>query len=197
METPSRTRGRPVGLGSGLCFNRDCGPLASLPRPKCPRSYRVGAPRSISTFRDRPLFQTVSFFRRVSIQARPGRRAAGHRSRRETPCSGRDRQETTRSRDGAREVHGRQANVPSSVPAPVASPGTTEPPSRTRALEGRAHYFGSTAGVRPLCPVRDLRHRERRRRRSPSIFERFTSVDASSAAARSASSAAGGCSDIQ
>lgn len=55
-----------------------------------------------------------------------------------------------------------------------------------------------TIGLRPLCPVLDLwSHSDRRRRRSPSIFERFTSVDASPAAARSASSAAGGCSDTQ
>jgi len=36
METPSRTRGRPIGLGSGRYVDVNRGPLASLPRPKSP-----------------------------------------------------------------------------------------------------------------------------------------------------------------
>ncbi len=66
---PSPTRGRPVGLGSGLYCNADRGPLASIPRPRCSRTYRVGAPASMCTFSD------------VSDQVRLSRRAARRRRR--------------------------------------------------------------------------------------------------------------------
>ena len=61
MEMPSRTRGRPVGLGSGRYFDANRGPLASLPRPKC--HVLTGWVRRGQC----PLSQTVHFLRHSSV----------------------------------------------------------------------------------------------------------------------------------
>ena len=152
METPSRTRGRPVGLGSGLCSNRDRGPLASLPRPKCPRSYRVGAPRSMSTFRDRPLFQMSP-----SSDVCPFRHDLGvERPVTDLVEKHRAPVETVRRPHVLATAPVKFTVVRRTCPAP--SPHRwlhrrpQNRPAARGALEGRAHYFGSTAGVRPYVP---------------------------------------------